>query len=240
MKKNVIIYGASSLISLELIKLLNQDISKFFLFCRDKNKIENFLLDNNFEKEKFSIFEVDILDIKKNLELINQMKNIDGVIWVAGFSGNTDEELKSMELAKKNIKINFLNPMLIINKTLTKMTLSTESFLVIITSVAALRGRGKNLIYGSAKSALLTYLSGLRQKYNQRLTVVSVIPGYIRTKNFKIKAPNFLICEPSHLARKIVKAIKYKHEIIYSSFAWKIIMMVIKFIPEKIFKKFNF
>ena len=98
----------------------------------------------------------------------------------------------------------------------------------------------KNLIYGSAKSALLTYLSGLRQKYNQRLTVVSVIPGYIRTKNFKIKAPNFLICEPSHLARKIVKAIKYKHEIIYSSFAWKIIMMVIKFIPEKIFKKFNF
>ena len=196
MKKNVIIYGASSLISLELIKLLNQDISKFFLFCRDKNKIENFLLDNNFEKEKFSIFEVDILDIKKNLELINQMKNIDGVIWVAGFSGNTDEELKSMELAKKNIKINFLNPMLIINKTLTKMTLSTESFLVIVTSVAALRGRGKNLIYGSAKSALLTYLSGLRQKYNQRLTVVSVIPGYIRTKNFKIKAPNFLICEP--------------------------------------------
>jgi decaprenylphospho-beta-D-erythro-pentofuranosid-2-ulose 2-reductase len=191
MKKNVIIYGASSLISLELIKLLNQDISKFFLFCRDKNKIENFLLDNNFEKEKFSIFEVDILDIKKNLELINQMKNIDGVIWVAGFSGNTDEELKSMELAKKNIKINFLNPMLIINKTLTKMTLSTESFLVIVTSVAALRGRGKNLIYGSAKSALLTYLSGLRQKYNQRLTVVSVIPGYIRTKNFKIKAPNF-------------------------------------------------
>ncbi len=134
MKKNVIIYGASSLISLELIKLLNQDISKFFLFCRDKNKIENFLLDNNFEKEKFSIFEVDILDIKKNLELINQMKNIDGVIWVAGFSGNTDEELKSMELAKKNIKINFLNPMLIINKTLTKMTLSTESFLVIVTS----------------------------------------------------------------------------------------------------------
>ena len=65
MKKNVIIYGASSLISLELIKLLNQDISKFFLFCRDKNKIENFLLDNNFEKEKFSIFEVDILDIKR-------------------------------------------------------------------------------------------------------------------------------------------------------------------------------
>ena len=238
--KKILIYGASSLISLELIKLLNKDVSKFFLFCRDKNEIEIFLKNNNFDIEKFSIFEVDLLDIKKNLEIIDHIKNIDGVIWVAGFSGNTEEELKNLDLSEKNLKINFLNPILIINKTLTKLNLNSESFVVAITSVAGLRGRGKNFIYGSAKAGLIAYLSGLRQKYNQRLTVISVIPGYIRTNNFKIKAPNFLICEPSDIAKKIAKAIKYKHEIIYSSFLWRIIMMIIKIIPEKIFKKFNF
>ncbi len=240
MKKKIIIYGASSLISLELIKLLNQDVSKFFLFCRDRNEIELFLKNNNFDVEKFSIFEVDLLDIEKNLELVSQIEIIDGIIWVAGFSGNTEEELKNLDLSEKNIRINFVHPMLIINKTLTKMNLNSESFVVAITSVAGLRGRGKNFIYGSAKAALISYLSGLRQKYNQRLTVISVIPGYIKTKNFKIKAPNFLISKPSDLAKKIIKAIKYKHEIIYSSFAWRIIMMIIKIIPEKIFKKFNF
>lgn len=240
MKKKIIIYGASSLISLELIKLLNQDVSKFFLFCRDKNEIEIFLKNNNFDIEKFSIFEVDLLDIKKNLEIMDHMENIDGVIWVAGFSGNTEEELKNLDLSEKNLRINFINPLLIINKILTKMNLNSESFVVAVTSVAGLRGRGKNFIYGSAKAGLISYLSGLRQKYKQRLTVISVIPGYIKTKNFKIKAPNFLICEPSDLAKKIIKAIKYKNEIIYSSFAWRIIMMVIKIIPEKIFKKFNF
>lgn len=240
MKKKILIYGASSLISLELIKLLNQDVSKFFLFCRDKNEIEIFLKNNNFDIEKFSIFEVDLLDIKKNLEIMDHMENIDGVIWVAGFSGNTEEELKNLDLSEKNLRINFINPLLIINKILTKMNLNSESFVVAVTSVAGLRGRGKNFIYGSAKAGLISYLSGLRQKYKQRLTVISVIPGYIKTKNFKIKAPNFLICEPSDLAKKIIKAIKYKNEIIYSSFAWRIIMMVIKIIPEKIFKKFNF
>ena len=238
--KKILIYGASSLISLELIKLLNKDVSKFFLFCRDKNEIEIFLKKNNFDIEKFSIFEIDLLDIKKNLEIIDHIKNIDGVIWVAGFSGNTEEELKNLDLSEKNLRINFLNPILIINKTLTKLNLNSESFVVAITSVAGLRGRGKNFIYGSAKAGLIAYLSGLRQKYNQRLTVISVIPGYIRTNNFKIKAPNFLICEPSDIAKKIAKAIKYKHEIIYSSFLWRIIMMIIKIIPEKIFKKFNF
>ena len=225
---------------MELIKLLNHDVSQFFLFCRDRNEIELFLKGNNFDIEKFSIFEVDLLDIEKNLELVNQIKIIDGIIWVAGFSGNTEEELKNLDLSEKNIRINFVHPMLIINKTLTKMNLNSESFVVAITSVAGLRGRGKNFIYGSAKAALISYLSGLRQRYNQRLTVISVIPGYIKTKNFKIKAPNFLISEPSDLAKKIIKAIKYKHEIIYSSFAWRIIMMIIKIIPEKIFKKFNF
>ena len=240
MKKKIIIYCSSSLISLELIKLLNQDVSKFFLFCRDRNEIELFLKSNNFDIEKFSIFEVDLLDIEKNLELVNQIEIIDGIIWVAGFSGNTEEELKNLDLSEKNIRINFVHPMLIINKTLTKMNLNSESFVVAITSVAGLRGRGKNFIYGSAKAALISYLSGLRQKYSQRLTVISVIPGYIKTKNFKIKAPNFLVNEPSDLAKKIIKAIKYKHEIIYSSFTWRIIMMIIKIIPEKIFKKFNF
>jgi hypothetical protein len=56
MKKNVIIYGASSLISLELIKLLDKDVSRFFLFCREKNEIENFLTNNNFDIKKFSYF----------------------------------------------------------------------------------------------------------------------------------------------------------------------------------------
>ena len=240
MKKKIIIYGASSLISLELIKLIDQNVSKFFLFCRDKRSVEDFIVNNNFDSKKFSIFEVDILDIEKNLELVGHIESIDGIIWVAGFSGNTDDELKNLDLCEKNLKINFINPILIINKILTKMNFNSESFLVAITSVAGLRGRGKNFIYGSSKAGLISYLSGLRQKYNQRLTVVSVIPGYIKTKNFKIKAPNFLISDPSDLAKKIVKAIKYKQEIIYSSFIWRIIMMVIKFIPEKIFKKLNF
>ena len=77
MKKKILIYGASSLISLELIKLLNQDVSKFFLFCRDKNEIEIFLKNNNFNIEKFSIFEVDLLDIKKNLEIMDHIENIE-------------------------------------------------------------------------------------------------------------------------------------------------------------------
>jgi len=35
-------------------------------------------------------------------------------------------------------------------------------------------------------------------------------------------------------------SIKYRKEIVYSSFAWYLISNFLKFIPEKIFKKLNF
>ena len=80
MSGNIIIYGSSSLISLELIKILDKDASKFYLFCRNKNEIEKFILKNNFDKNKFIIFEVDLIDLKKNLELINNIIIVDPVV----------------------------------------------------------------------------------------------------------------------------------------------------------------
>ena len=76
--------------------------------------------------------------------------------------------------------------------------------------------------------------------YNNKINVITVIPGYISTKNFNISAPSFLISKPGTLAKKMVKAVNAKEEIIYSNIWWKLIMMIINVIPEKIFKKLKF
>ena len=68
----------------------------------------------------------------------------------------------------------------------------------------------------------------------------TIIPGYIETKPFNQKAPRFLISSPEKAAQIIVKSIKSKKEIVYINFLWRIIMFVIKLIPEKIYKKMKF
>ena len=110
-----------------------------------------------------------------------------------------------------------------------------------VASVAGLRGRKKRLYYSSAKSGLITYLSGLRQKLNsKKINVVTVIPGYIKTKPFNIKASPFLISSPKKAAEIINKSIYLRKEVVYINYLWKIIMIFINLIPEKIFKKLNF
>ena len=121
------------------------------------------------------------------------------------------------------------------------MKTGKKSFIAVFTSVAGLRGRSKRLFYSSAKSALITYLSGLRQKLNkEQINILTVIPGYMRTKPFNIKAPSFLITSPEKSAQIVYNAIKKEKEIVYINFFWRIIMFCINLLPEKIYKKLNF
>ena len=170
MKNNkIIIYGGTSYISQELLKILSKKFSKFIIFCRDQEVVKKYIKEINNEKIKFEIYEVDILNLKKNYELIENLdKNIEGLIWLAGYTGDAEIEFQDNQKCEENIRINFLNPVLIINKIVGKIIPHESSFIVGVASVAGLRGRKKRLYYSSAKSGLIAYLSGLRQKLNSK------------------------------------------------------------------------
>jgi len=43
----------------------------------------------------------------------------------------------------------------------------------------------KRLYYSAAKGGLINFMSGLKQFYKDKIKVITVIPGYISTNNFK-------------------------------------------------------
>ena len=239
---NIIIYGGSSLLSKELLKILSKDFNQFIIFCREKSIIQQYIYEMKLEHLKIKIFEADLLDLETNFSIIEKLENnISGLIWISGFTGNPEEEYLDSKKCEINLRINFLNPILLINKIVPKIKTGKKSFIAVFASVAGLRGRSKRLFYSSAKSALIAYLSGLRQKLNkEQINVVTVIPGYMRTKPFNIKAPSFLIASPEKSAQIVYNAIKKEKEIVYINFFWKIIMFCINLLPEKIYKKLKF
>ena len=61
MNKKILIYGGSSLISLELIKIYNNEEYEFIIFCRNKNKFIERLKELDLSTNKFTIFESDLI-----------------------------------------------------------------------------------------------------------------------------------------------------------------------------------
>lgn len=245
MKKKIFLHGGSSLISKHLISHLCNDNNEFYIFCRSIDKTKNNLEIQNFPNNKFFFFENDISNLDKTFEDIKKLPNdLSAVFWISGYTGNPDLEFTNIDECIKNLSVNFTNIVLCINILTKKLILSNETFICVLTSVSGLRGRNKRLFNSAAKAGLISYLSGLRQRFHNKLKIITVIPGYIKTntfeKNIKTNMPEFLISTPEKCAQIIFDGIKKNKDIIYVDTSWRIIMTIVNLIPEYFFKKFNF
>ena len=246
--KKIVIFGGTSEISLELLKLYSSETEKFIIFCRDKKKFLEMEKEKNYpinDKDKIEIFETDLYDLDYNLRIVQNFKNeVSGVFWIAGYTGDGIKEYEKIDQAEKNIKINFFNPVIILSEIAKKMIKNKNSFMAVFTSVAGLRGRKKLIYYSSSKSGLIAFLSALRQKlFEDKILVATIIPGYMNTKPFrdsKLKAPSLLVTSPKTVASILKRSIDNKKEIVYINNFWRVIMFAIKIIPERIFKRFSF
>ena len=89
----------------------------FIIFCRNKINFEKFLEKNDLNSNKFQINETNIQNLEHNLEFIKKINDdLTGIIWVAGFTGDPDEEYNDPKNARKILLLIFLNPVIIINE----------------------------------------------------------------------------------------------------------------------------
>jgi short-subunit dehydrogenase len=111
---------------------------------------------------------------------------------------------------------------------------------VVLGSVAGDRGRLKNYVYGSAKAGLATFTAGLRNRlFRSGVLVTTVKPGFMDTAMTWGLPGMFLVASPEAAAAEILKASLKGKEVVYTPIFWALIMLIIRLIPERIFKKLS-
>ena len=119
-----------------------------------------------------------------------------------------------------------------------KFEAQKSGVIAVITSVAGDRGRQSNYLYGATKSMLSTYLQGMRNRlFKYNINVIDVRPGFVDTPMTADYEKGVLWAKPETVAKHIVQGIDDKKYVLYVPFFWKFIMMIIKSIPEVIFKR---
>lgn len=110
--------------------------------------------------------------------------------------------------------------------------------LAVITSVAGDRGRGSNYIYGSAKALVSTYLQGLRAElHGDGVHVMDIRPGFVDTPMTSQFRKGVLWTTPETVARQIERGISRRRDLVYTPAFWRLIMWIIRLIPEPVFKR---
>jgi short-subunit dehydrogenase len=107
-------------------------------------------------------------------------------------------------------------------------------------SVAGDRGRIGNYVYGAAKAGFHTYMSGLRNRLTRAGGHgVTVKPGFVDTAMTWGLDGMFLVAPPEKVAKDILRACDKRRDVIYTPFFWRYIMLIIRHVPERIFKKLS-
>ena len=112
--------------------------------------------------------------------------------------------------------------------------------IAVISSVAGDRGRQSNYVYGSAKALVSAFASGLRQRLSKKgVHVITVKPGFVDTPMTAHLKKGALWAKPDQVARDISQAIDKGRAIVYTPGFWRLIMLIIKHIPEFVFVKIS-
>ncbi|PDT86691.1 short-chain dehydrogenase [Bradyrhizobium sp. Y36] len=166
----------------------------------------------------------------------------DVVISIVGLLGLQQNAESDLVHATAIMRSNYEGPALILGLFAEKFLARGSGTLVGVSSVAGERGRASNYVYGSAKAGFSAFLSGLRARASRGgVHVVTVKPGFVRTKmteGMKLIGP--LTVEAPVVGDAILAAVENKTDVVYVSGKWRLVMLIIKALPEAVFKKLKF
>ena len=238
----MIILGSNSEISQAFIEKAleaNEKYSTIYLFTSNKETTEKFAkhLDVKFLQQT----EVIELDLRAEIDYTKfDYISSDLLFCATGYLGEgTEEGLYDQKNTELIIDINYAKLVPVLTFFAKKMERQRAGMMIVLSSVAGERGRQSNFIYGSAKAGLTAYLSGLRNyMFERKVHVLTIKPGFMDTKMTEGLPLNpKLTATPKQAAEAIYKAYKSEKNVAYILPIWRIIMLIIKNIPEFIFKK---
>ena len=239
----VLIVGAKSDIAKAVAREYAKNGYNIYLAGRGIEDLKEFSTDLTVRSGcKVERIELDILDYSSHQAFYNDLGEKPlGVVVAVGYLGEQKKAQDDFDEAKRIMETNYTGVVSILNIIANDFERRRSGFIVGISSVAGDRGRKSNYIYGSAKSALSAYLSGLRNRMHEaQVDVLTVKPGFVATAMTEgMDLPEKLTAQPDEVAEDIYTAQQKKKNIIYTKGLWRFIMLIITSIPEWQFKKMS-
>ncbi|MEI8074774.1 MAG: SDR family NAD(P)-dependent oxidoreductase [Bacteroidota bacterium] len=245
MKQKLLIIGGTSDLGIQIAKQFAAHFTQpWELILAGRNQDQLDLINASIKSPSLLVSSTIVLDVANDASVNHFIKTIDSditiCIYTIGSLGDQEQDLVSSKSLADTIQINYTAALSLLNAVAENMiNQNIKGTIVGVSSVAGERGRQSNFIYGSAKAGFTAYLSGLRNYlFPHQIHVLSVIPGFMDTKMIEgIKTPPFLTTSPEKAAAIIYRSIMKQKNTVYISWIWQWIMLLIKAIPEPIFKK---
>jgi len=242
----LLIIGATSAIAQEAAKCFAADGAELFLVGRSAQKLQAIASDLTVRGAKrVETFVVDLDDFERHAAMIDAaitaFDGIDAALLAYGTLGDQRKCELSVAETTREFTTNCTSVLALLTLLANYFEGQRRGCIAVITSVAGDRGRRSNYVYGAAKGAVSLFLQGLRGRLSSAgVSVLTIKPGLVdtpMTANIK-KGPIFASARA--VGQGVYRAIQARKEVVYVPRYWRPIMLVVRSIPERAFKRVRF
>lgn len=243
-KRPVLIVGATSDVSVSLARLMAEAGHPIHLAGRRVEALESIAQDLRVRSSvPVATHTLDVADYESIDPTLQALEPKPGIIVsMVGDMGDQSVSQSNTVAANHVFAVNLNGPVALMEAGARLFEgLEEPTALVGVSSVAGDRGRARNYVYGAAKAGFTAALSGLRQRLQaSSTTVITIKPGFVDTKaTADLELPDFLTESSDSCAARIYRAIQKRREVVYP-WKWRLVMTIIRAIPEPIFKRLSF
>ena len=241
--RKILILGATSAIAQATARNFAADGDRFYLVARNPDKLAAVAADLHVRgAPHVDTHAADLNDCEQHDSLLQHatasLDGLDIALIAYGTLGNQPAGQQSYVQTEQELRTNFLSVVSLLTLLANQCETQRHGCLAVISSVAGERGRQSNYIYGTATGALRLFLQGLRNRLTQAgVTVITIKPGFVDTPMTAALPKNALFASVETVGAGVYRAILKKKDIAYVPGFWRWIMLIIRLIPEQIFKR---
>jgi short-subunit dehydrogenase len=244
---NILIFGATSAIATECARLWASQGNSLFLVARNQAKLDSLVTDLRVRSSGDQHIEglcSDLNTMNNHQSLfakaLSGLGKLDIVFIAHGSLPDQTACEQSVKLTLDEITTNALSAISLLTIAGNHFETQQSGVIAAISSVAGDRGRQSNYVYGSAKGMVTLFMQGLRNRLAKKgVAVVTIKPGFVDTPMTANIKKGLLWAQPEAIAKGIINAINKRKNEVYLPWFWCGIMLIIRHIPETIFKRLS-
>lgn len=245
--KKIVILGATSAIAQAVERLMAADGAELLLVGRSAERLQALQADLLARGAAVVfIHAADLGECSQHARILERARaDLGGFDTVLLAYGTLLEQAACQAdpaLAAREIHVNFTSAAGLLTLFGEDLRLRGGGTLAVVTSVAGDRGRRPNYVYGAAKGGLSLFAQGLRSRLHPfGVRVLTIKPGLVDTPMTAHLPRSPLMAAPATVGRDIYRALRRSSpEVLYTPWYWKWIMLAVRAVPERWFKKLSF
>lgn len=241
MSARVLIFGATSTIAGDVARVYARRGARLYLVGRNAEKLAALAAELG-DAAVIGTAAADFTDTAGAAALVAAALSTAGDVDVAvvahGLLGDQLATERDFAAAARVIDTNFVSVVALLIPLANHFEGRGAGHLAVLSSVAGERGRPRNYTYGAAKGALNVYLQGVRSRLSPRgIGVHTLKLGPVDTPMTVDHRKTLLFARAPAVAAAIVRAIDGNRAEAYVPWFWRIIMAVVRWIPEPLFRR---